>query len=46
MKLIKPKFWDDKNNLIAILLLPLSFISLIFIFFKNKLSKKLDTKFL
>ena len=34
MKLIKSKFWDDKNNLIAILLLPLSFISLILFFLK------------
>jgi len=41
MKLKKPKFWDYKKpNIIAYLLLPLSFVLLIFNFFKKIFKKK------
>ena len=36
MKLNKPKFWDERHWLIPILLLPLTFITLIYIFLKKK----------
>tara|TARA_B100001057_G_C22857491_1_gene953231 strand:- start:1040 stop:1981 length:942 start_codon:yes stop_codon:yes gene_type:complete len=39
MKLNKPKFWDTKNNFFSILLLPISLIVLLFIFFKKKFTK-------
>ena len=39
MKLFKPKFWDKKNNIFSIILLPLTFLVLIFIFLKKKLIK-------
>tara|TARA_Y100000766_G_scaffold280069_1_gene289293 strand:+ start:3898 stop:4836 length:939 start_codon:yes stop_codon:yes gene_type:complete len=42
MKLNKPKFWDEKIGFLSILLLPITFISLIIILLKKKLSK---TKF-
>lgn len=38
MKLNKPKFWDRKIGLLSILLLPLTFLVLIFIFLKKKFS--------
>lgn len=37
MKLFKPKFWSKKGNIFSIILLPLTFLVLIFIFFKKKL---------
>ena len=41
MKLKKPKFWDYKKpNIIAYILLPLSFVLLIFNFFKKIFKKK------
>jgi len=36
MKLNKPKFWDERHWLIPILLLPLTFITLIYIFLKKR----------
>ena len=45
MKLIKPKFWDKKEkNFISRLLLPFSLITLLIIFFKKYLSKKIKFK--
>jgi tetraacyldisaccharide 4'-kinase len=41
MKLNKPKFWGEKNNLISILLLPFTYIILLVILFKKKLTKKI-----
>ena len=38
MMLIKPKFWDKKISFISFLLLPLSWIVLLFIFFKKKVT--------
>ena len=43
MNLNKPKFWDKKISLLSILLYPLTFLVLIFIFFKKKFFSK--TKF-
>ncbi len=39
MKLNKPKFWDSKNSIFSILLLPFSLIVLISILIKKKLTK-------
>ena len=36
MKLNKPKFWDKKNNIISILLIPFALIYLFIIFIKKK----------
>ena len=36
MKLIKPKFWDKENSLIALLLSPLSLVTELIIFIKKK----------
>ncbi len=42
MKLIKPKFWDKKEkNFISLLLFPISLITLLIVFFKKHLSKKI-----
>lgn len=41
MKLIKPKFWSKKGNLISTLLFPFSLLVLLFIFFKKKTAKKI-----
>ena len=41
MKLIKPKFWDKKYNFFSIVLLPFTFVVLIFIFFKNRFTKSI-----
>ena len=38
MKLIKPKFWDKKFSFFSIILIPLSLIFLLIIFFRKKLS--------
>ena len=35
MKILKPKFWERKNNLIALLLLPISFFLQLLILKKN-----------
>ncbi len=40
MKIFKPKFWD-KKNIFSILLLPLSYIVLLYIFIKKKITKKI-----
>ena len=40
MKLIKPKFWDEKNSLISFFLLPLSFLFQFLSNLKKKLTKK------
>ena len=37
MKLNKPEFWNKKNNFFSILLLPITFVILIFIYFRKKL---------
>ena len=39
MKLNKPEFWKTKNNIISILLYPVSLIILFFIFLKKKFTK-------
>ena len=39
MKLNKPKFWDHKVNLIAILLIPISLIIQLIVFFKKKYTR-------
>ena len=44
MKINKPKFWDLKNSLISFILLPFSLLFLIFILFKNKLTKEIKFK--
>ena len=36
MNLKKPKFWDKKNSIFALLLFPVTLIALIIIFFKKK----------
>ena len=41
MKLFKPKFWDKKYNFFSIVLLPFTFIILIFLFFKNRFTKSI-----
>ena len=38
--LFKPKFWNKKVSLISILLLPLSLITILIVFFKKKLIKQ------
>ena len=44
MKLDKPKFWDYKYNFLTIILLPISYLVLIFIFLKKKLKKEIKFK--
>ena len=44
MKLDKPKFWDYKYNFLTIILLPVSYLVLIFIFLKKKLKKEIKFK--
>ena len=44
MILIKPKFWDQKINFLAIFLLPLSLIFIFIIFLKKKFTKSLRFK--
>ncbi len=39
MKVLKPKFWDQKYSLLSFLLLPVSLIFQLLIFIKNKLTK-------
>ena len=39
MKLNKPKFWHKNNSLISILLLPVSFVVILFIFIRKKITK-------
>ena len=39
MKLNKPKYWDAKNSLFSILLLPISLIYLIFVLIKRKITR-------
>ncbi len=43
MQLYKPNFWNLRKNIFSIIFLPLSFIFLIFIYFRRKIVKK--TKF-
>ena len=38
MKILKPKFWERKNNLIALLLLPISFFLQLLIIIKKNTS--------
>ena len=44
MNLIKPKFWDSKKSITTFLLLPLSFIVLIYNFFKKKFIREIKFK--
>jgi tetraacyldisaccharide 4'-kinase len=44
MKLSKPNFWNRKNNIYSFLLLPISFLLIIIIFFKKKFSKPINFK--
>ena len=39
MKFNKPKFWNKKNHIFSIILIPFSYILLIVIFFKKKFTK-------
>lgn len=39
MKLLKPKFWEKKNNIISIILVPFSFIIEFIVFIKKKIIK-------
>jgi len=39
MKLFKPEFWSKKNNILSIILLPLTLLVLFFIFLKIKLTR-------
>ena len=41
MKLSKPKFWDKKNSLISLILIPFTLIILLVIFFKKKFTKSI-----
>ena len=38
MKILKPKFWEKNNNLISLLLLPISFFLQFLIIIKKKLT--------
>ncbi len=40
MKLLKPKFWHKKNSFFSIVLLPLTFLVLVYLFFKKKIISK------
>ena len=40
MKILKPKFWEEKNNPISLLLLPISFFLQLLIIIKKKLTFK------
>jgi len=40
MKILKPKFWEKNNNLISLLLLPVSFFLQLLIIIKNKLTSE------
>ena len=40
MKILKPKFWEKNNNLISLLLLPLSFFLQLLIIIKKKLTSE------
>ena len=42
MKLNKPKFWDEKKSLFSKLLFPLSFITKIIVWIKNKIIKPIN----
>ena len=37
MKILKPKFWDQKNNFISFIFYPISLLIGLLIFFKKKL---------
>ena len=40
MKINKPKFWQNKNSVLSLIFLPVSFLILILIFFKKKVTKQ------
>ena len=44
MKILKPNFWNKKNNLISYFLLPISFIYQILFFLKKKITFELSFK--
>ncbi len=44
MMLFKPKFWDKKIGLISVLLFPFSLITILFIFLKKRIKKKISFK--
>jgi len=39
MYLIKPKFWENRNSILSLILLPLSMLFIFFVYFKKKLTK-------
>ena len=41
MKINKPKFWSNKYNLLTIILLPISYLVIVFIFLKKKFEKEI-----
>ena len=45
MKFNKPKFWDDKNSIISILLFPVSLITLFIIFLRKKMLTKIKNTY-
>lgn len=40
MNINKPKFWQNRNSVLSLIFLPISFLILILIFFKKKLTKQ------
>ena len=42
MKINKPKFWDARIGLLAILLIPVTLMIYVLIFFKKKFSKTIN----
>ena len=40
MKLNKPKFWQTNNSIYSIILLPITFVLLVLIFLKKKITRK------
>ena len=44
MNLVKPNFWERKNSILSLILLPLSIFVVFFIYLKKKLTKVIDYK--
>ena len=44
MKIIKPKFWDKEKSFFVKVLIPLTFITKLFIFLKKNITKKYNFK--
>ena len=45
MKILKPKFWEKNNNLISLLLFPISFFLQLLITIKKRLPQNIHLKF-